>query len=240
VYWKYSEDRKVNLSGTGDTRTFQMPPQDVIVFARFELIPYDINILAAANGSIEALDENGDSVTQAGIGSVITLQIDPDDDYVLKTLSVTRQDTGAAITVYSTDETTYSFTMPGSDVNITATFEEVSAGDKVISIFFEGFGSEKIILDGDTGGTVYQGSILSIEITNYEDYDDVAWYVGGEVDVNFQGYNYFSHQIYNNILPGIYTITAAVRVTNQDTGIDDYYSKVLEYTVIEFKGGGPL
>ena len=108
-------DTAVLLSGSGDTRTFTMPAYDVTVSAEFEKILYSITDASGSNGSVTA------TPASAGIGDTITLTVNPDSGYRLKagTLKVNLGN----IYVTPVAELTYTFTMPGEDVNISADFE---------------------------------------------------------------------------------------------------------------------
>lgn len=106
------------IAGNTDTEavTIKMPESDLEVTATYKdavVIPdsYNINITPTSNGSIET-----NKVTAAA-GTKIILVITPDIGYVLDTLNIT--DTSSNILTIDGDN---SFTMPESDVSITATF----------------------------------------------------------------------------------------------------------------------
>ena len=204
--------------------TFNMPGSDIFVTAEFEPIPYAINIPSLQGGSITALDE-GTPITEAVTGRTITLSIQTAPNHVLTTLSVTGQG-GEPVQVNFVDETTRTFVMPPSDVNISGTFEEISADAKPVTIIFEGFGDETIDLTGDVEGNIQREQWLNISIDSY--YDEISWYVHGNI---LGSGNHFGHVVYSP--PGIYTITAVVGIYNYNTGSYTYYSKVLRYRVVE-------
>ncbi len=79
---------------------------------------YSVTIEESANGSVSA-----DQTSEIAEGTTITLTVSPDDGYELESLTVTGTD-GTAITV--TDKT---FTMPGQDVSVSATFKASASSD---------------------------------------------------------------------------------------------------------------
>ena len=96
---------------------FTMPESDVTVTAEFELIPptvYSVNIGALTNGEIVA------SPTSGAAGTEITLTITPASGYQLKAGSLSVTGTAGAVAVNDNK-----FTMPESDVTVTAEFEEI-------------------------------------------------------------------------------------------------------------------
>ena len=78
---------------------------------------YDITVNKAKNGSVRA------SVQRASKGSTVTLTVKPDDGYALKELLVTAKD-GGEIQLTRKNSTSYTFTMPASDVTVEASFAE--------------------------------------------------------------------------------------------------------------------
>ena len=104
----------VAVGETGDSRTFTMPAKNVTVTAAFLAINYNINMGTFANGTVET------DKTTANCGVTITLTVKPDTGYVLQTLAYTMQD-GSAISIGESGNTR-SFTMPASNVTVSATF----------------------------------------------------------------------------------------------------------------------
>lgn len=114
---------KTVYSGT-DT-IFTMPASDVTVNVSFKqgsAETYDVNIQASSNGTVTA------NPTEAKKGTNVTLTATPNAGYELEYIKV-KSDNGEA--VY--DTTTVSFTMPGSNVSVSASFKPVSAGFTEIS-----------------------------------------------------------------------------------------------------------
>lgn len=92
---------------------FMMPAGNVIVMAQFVRAPYTVQIAPTEHGSVTALPE------AANGGDVITLTVTPDEGYELQSLSVVDAD-GSVLPV-----TENRFTMPLSDVTVTAVFAPV-------------------------------------------------------------------------------------------------------------------
>ena len=107
-----NDESNVSVSGGGNSRSFKMPASHVIVSAEFRPVMYSISIAQTVNGSITS------SHTEAAIGTVIVLTITPDTGYTLleDTLSIMQED-GTLV-----NRTSYIFTMPASNVTISAQF----------------------------------------------------------------------------------------------------------------------
>lgn len=91
--------------------TFTMPPSDVTVEASFSNIVYDVTVIPAANGTISA------SPTSATVNTQVLLTSLPLEGYVLESWNVKRTDNNQNVIV-----TNNAFTMPASNVTVTATF----------------------------------------------------------------------------------------------------------------------
>lgn len=102
---------------------FTMPESNVAVTAEFEKKSsqkYSIEVSEGIeNGSVSV------SKTSAEKGSEIILTADPADDYMLKSFIVTDEN-GKEVTVIKLSNNYY-FRMPGSKVNVSASFTEASA-----------------------------------------------------------------------------------------------------------------
>lgn len=109
---------KTQEKTTFTENTFTMPDADVNVTATFrKKAPpkYDVQVNPSTNGSVTA------SPSSAPKGDTVTLTINPDSGYRLKTLSVTNLSTGLPITL----DPGNTFTMPESKVSVNATFEPI-------------------------------------------------------------------------------------------------------------------
>jgi len=110
----------VALSGSGNTQSFTMPAANVIidtVFVMQSQTGYNINI-AAITGGIITVDGG---LSKAPAGTSVTLIITRELGYLFDSLSITRSTTGSTVAI-SVNGNTCTFTMPASDVNISAVF----------------------------------------------------------------------------------------------------------------------
>jgi hypothetical protein len=108
----------VTVNGSGNSRTFTMPADNVMVNGEFEPVPgnYTVTVTQTANGTIASL-------TSATAGATVTLTINPNSGYQLKTLNVTQTD-GTVVTVSSANNG-YRFTMPAANVTVSGVFESI-------------------------------------------------------------------------------------------------------------------
>ena len=116
---------------------FTMPAKSVSVSATFEKINYSITVEEAENGSVRA------DKTTANYGDTVTIDLAAKDGYEFETVSVKDSDGHEVGTSALLDGEKYKFTMPASNVTVTATFaameplkvpltlEAVEAGAKV-------------------------------------------------------------------------------------------------------------
>ena len=95
-----------------ENKNFTMPTSDVKVIATFKKSVYEVKVEAADNGTVTANTET------ASINDKITLEITPDKGYELEALTV-KTENGETVDVKDN-----SFTMPASNVTITATFKQ--------------------------------------------------------------------------------------------------------------------
>ena len=106
---------KVVIEGT----SFVMPDFDVEINATFTAIDYTITITQGENGTIAA------DKTTAHVGDVVTLTNTPNDDCVFVSYTVTDAQ-GNPVTVENNQ-----FTMPASNVTVTATFRALEVAYKI-------------------------------------------------------------------------------------------------------------
>ncbi len=90
---------------------FTMPASKVTVTATFKEADYDVKIAASTNGAVTTSPES------AKMDQTVTLTVKPATGYELDKLTV-KDASGKEVTV-----TNYKFSMPGSDVTVTATFK---------------------------------------------------------------------------------------------------------------------
>ena len=93
-----------------ENNQFTMPAGDVTVTVTFKAIDYTITVTQGENGTIAA------DKTTAHVGEVVTLTNTPKEDYVFVSYTVTDAE-GNPVTVENNK-----FTMPASNVTVTATF----------------------------------------------------------------------------------------------------------------------
>ena len=106
------------LSGSGDTRSFKMPAENVTITVSFydPNFEYDINIGTISNGSITS------NVPAAKPGVTVTLTATPGAGYRFLSITVTKAGGGTVATA-AAGTNQYSFEMPIDDVTVTAAFE---------------------------------------------------------------------------------------------------------------------
>ena len=88
---------------------------------------YDVTVTDGAHGSVTVSPKN------ASKGSTVTITITPDSGYVLETISVTDKN-GNDLKLTDKGNGKYTFTMPGSKVEVKATFME---DNSVLNFFYD-------------------------------------------------------------------------------------------------------
>ena len=130
----------VSVSGSGNTRTFTMPANNVTVSATFNPINYNVTVGSISHGSVTA------NKTTAHYRETVTLTAEPDNGYQFYEWAVTDTD-GTAVTV-----TDGSFTMPMKAVTVSATFTPINSTISITD------GSASIngqrVINADAGTTV--------------------------------------------------------------------------------------
>lgn len=132
---------------TGNNYTMVMPASDVHIVATFA-DPYEIhtNCTPEYGGEFTfnsgAIDVNNQVISNEG--KTVTFSVDASLGYVFTGLTCTDDATGNVITLTDNGDGTYSFTMPGNDVTLSATF------DRVIGDIFELVTSTDQIVEGNT------------------------------------------------------------------------------------------
>ena len=107
-----------NKTVTVDGYSFKMPAGNVQVTAVFDTIGYDVQVAKTTGGTVVP------SMTNAHKGDTVRLQIAPKTDYQFEKYVVT--DASGKEIKSSTSISDNSFTMPTSNVTVTATFKEIS------------------------------------------------------------------------------------------------------------------
>ena len=142
------------VTKTVDGYSFVMPEKAVTISATFTEIKedtYTVKIADASNGRVTA--EPNKNVKK---GTEVILTATPKEKYTLKTLTVTDSE-GKPVKVESNK-----FTMPGSNVTVTAVFEPqvgctVTFDEKIITVMN---GSEKL----SSGTVVLSGTVVTVTI----------------------------------------------------------------------------
>lgn len=104
-----------SISVPGDEYKFVMPAANVMINATFTAIDYTVTVDGGITGGTVSA-----SPTTANKGDTITLTVEPAEGKKLGTLTVTK--TGGSDTVSVSASAPYTFTMPASNVTVTATF----------------------------------------------------------------------------------------------------------------------
>ena len=94
---------------------FTMPGYPVTVTGAFTPIDYTVTVSGTTNGTVQA-----SKTSNAHVGDEITLTVNPDVDYTIDTLTVTKAGGG---TVAVADN---KFTMPADNVTVSATFKAIT------------------------------------------------------------------------------------------------------------------
>ncbi len=113
-----------NIITLEDDNSFTMPAGDVVAFALFTKVSvpaetYRLTIAETANGTVSA------DRTEAEADVTVVLTVMPHEGFELESLTVTDKN-GNAVTMTSAS----TFTMPPSDVTVTATFQQIGVTPK--------------------------------------------------------------------------------------------------------------
>ncbi len=148
-------------------RTFVMPAADVTVEVEYILSAYIVMVGEISNGQISV------SPSRATYGTLITVTPTPDDGYVLLQLTATALG-GSQLELTEEDGGAYTFTMPPTNVTVTATFAQVQQEPKwrLVTSVPQDLSGEYILagMDGDEGwmfaGNLanYQGEMAQVEV----------------------------------------------------------------------------
>lgn len=93
---------------------------DLILIAEYEAIPYEITVAEADNGTVRVL-KGETEVAKAGMGTELTIDADPAEDFEVVSVSVKTAD-GKAVEVKDNK-----FTMPQAAVTVTVVFQMTEA-----------------------------------------------------------------------------------------------------------------
>lgn len=191
---------------------------------------YSITVNSAENGTVTA------SAEKAIKGTDIILTVTPDDGYELATLTVKKEDGD------DVDVTNNKFTMPESNVTVSATFKIASSSNSVVYDFT---GNDWSVSDGIlTDGTV---SFTGEGAANFKMHSDGYFFMGKSgAYINFPSYSYpvtkivvtgksgASGSVKQNIYVGetaVSTETTGATGTNTYNIASDYQSAGTVYTL---------
>jgi len=166
----------IQTQGSGSIRTFSMPAGDVTVTVEYEALSgpdFTISLPAAAAGGSITSDPTG----SAKEGQFVNLTINTTNGYSLKNISVKKTD-NTAVTL-SGDDDVRSFTMPASNVTVSAEWEIET--ETSVSVVFDGFYDE--VIDLTVSNTVLSkahSDFIEIHITGDYDSNYYQWVIDGE------------------------------------------------------------
>ena len=124
-----TDGTSVTLTGTGNTRTFEMPASDVTVKASFkeaDEVKHRVTVVTAPGGTITV------SPTEASKGETVTVTVTPDSgkQMVAGSLKYSESKAGGNVVAISGN----SFVMPDADVSVSCQFETAKEGSEDIVI----------------------------------------------------------------------------------------------------------
>ena len=167
----------VILKGTGDadalipdiiTRPGEEWMKNISVQVTVEGDPqYKVTVQESQNGSVTVANavETADDTPVFYKDDTVMLSVVPEAGYLLKELKVTKAG-GGSIDCESDDDETYSFTQPGENVTVTATFEKMQAAEKPkISV------TGKYVYDGSEQTADVQGVDGTMNVTGHVETD---------------------------------------------------------------------
>ena len=171
---------KIKLSKRSDgTYTFKMPASDVEVAATFTAVEHQVNLTSNIGGRCQV------EPFKSGIGETVTVTLDPDLFYVVKSVTVTDAD-GKAIGVTETEKNTYTFEMPATDVALDVAFQQNHFVD--IQASEDGF----YLLLTDRAVEGQNVNLIAIPNPGYKAYVVAHDALGNKIDVKYNGGNIYS------------------------------------------------
>lgn len=159
-----------NYSGT-KTGTITVTAQDRPVPAPSGSVRYEVAVAKADHGAVSA------SAARAAAGDTVTLTVQPDSGYVLAALTVTDSQ-GREVPLTRLDGGKYTFTMPGSRVEVKAAFAGGTFSDVPSGAYYEEavrWAVEKGVTNGTGDGTFQpNGSCTRAQLAAF------LWRLAGE------------------------------------------------------------
>ena len=117
-----SENNSIQVTkNQSNNYTFIMPGKNVTVDAKFIYVAHTVSIVPGENGIASVNKIN------AVAGNEVTITVQPDENYVLNTISV-KETSGASIDIIQSQKNPniYTFSMPDKDVVVSVTYKERS------------------------------------------------------------------------------------------------------------------
>lgn len=117
-----SENNSIQVTkNQSNNYTFIMPGKNVTVDAKFIYVAHTVSIVPGENGTASVNKIN------AVAGNEVTITVQPDENYVLNTISV-KETSGASIDIIQSQKNPniYTFSMPDKDVVVSVTYKERS------------------------------------------------------------------------------------------------------------------
>ena len=150
-----------NIITLEDDNSFTMPAGDVVAFALFTKVSvpaetYRLTIAETANGTVSA------DRTEAEADVTVVLTVTPNEGFELESLTVADKN-GNAVTMTSAS----TFTMPPSDVTVTATFQQIGVTPKY-SITVNETNNGRVEADADES---IAGLTVVLTVTPHEGYE---------------------------------------------------------------------
>ena len=158
IKWIYTEKSNGNV-GLGN-----------IVLEKYAVpTTYTLTISKVEKATITAYDEEGDEIASGDevmAGANVTLTVDIDDGYELKSVSVTKEDGSDVTVTENTSDGSWTFAMPSSDVTVTCTV--VAAAIYTSSIYkkvtsTDGLTSGTYLIVYEEGSLAFDGSLETLD-----------------------------------------------------------------------------
>lgn len=159
--------------------------QNTTLYAQWTGIKSDINISAMTGGSV-TVTVGGEEVEEASTGETVTLEVSPEPNHVLNTLTVTKGNPSVIVELTQTSANTYTFTMPAVAVTVTATFSEadiyalysgdITEGDYVI------YYSGKALKNSVTSNRLDYSEVTPVSDQIVDPDADIVWHISKSGD----------------------------------------------------------
>jgi len=155
---KDADEATVSVSKDGNNYTFTMPAKAVTITAQF-VQQFNISTATLEHGSVASIKDNdGNDITATSKGSKVWVVFAPETGYSISAVTVTKTGTSetVATTVDPENPNGYSFTMPQSNVTVSATFAQIN-----YTITLNNRGKETLI-ENKHYGDVYDFEVQTI------------------------------------------------------------------------------